>query len=353
MRTALYERHKVLGAKFVEFSGWEMPVQYQGIIPEHIAVRTNAGLFDVSHMGRVKIVGPDAERFLDSLSTNTIAGKTDLSATYTVWPSEQGGCVDDVIVYKQSFGNYFVIVNAGNRTSDLTHLKNQSKTYDVEIRDCYADDGILALQGPKARSIISKIFPETTSLKHMHFLPLSDEIIVSATGYTGEDGFEIYASNKVIVEIWDRLLKEGQSYGLVPVGLGARDTLRLEMGYALYGHEISDTIAANESVSAWTIKWDKHDFIGKKALETIEKSPEKRSEYGIILTDPGIARAGYDVLINGHPIGVVTSGTHSPSLNKAIALILVKNKLNLEDVIEVQIRQQRCKAKVVKLPFKQ
>lgn len=355
MKTALNDRHRALGAKLVDFCGWEMPVQYQGIIAEHNSVRKNAGLFDVSHMGRVKISGPDAERFLDYLSTNTIAGKTDFSATYTVWAMASGGCVDDVIVYRQSKNDFFVVVNAGNRKNDLDHLRREAKAFNVHVQDLYDSEGILSIQGPNSRKIVTKTFAEADSLKHMHFCFVryeGQDIILSATGYTGEIGFEIYAPHHAIVSLWDRWLQEGKELGLVPVGLGARDTLRLEMGYALYGHELSETISATESVSSWTVKWNKADFLGKSHLEKLESNPEKRSEYGIELIEPGIARQGYEVFKTGERIGIVTSGTQSPTLNKAIAIILVRGKLMIDDIVEVQIRQQRCKGKVTKLPFK-
>lgn len=354
MRTALYEHHRALGAKIVDFCGWEMPVQYQGIISEHLAVRQQVGLFDVSHMGRILVQGPDAERFLDFISTNTIAGKTDGSATYTVWSYVEGGCVDDTIVYRQNSDNFFVIVNAGNRQKDLEYLKQQSAGFNVNIQERYDEEGILAVQGPHAIALITQIFPDVECLKNMHFSVMQyngQEVIVSKTGYTGSGGVEIYASNQVIIELWSLLLHLGQQYGIKPIGLGARDTLRLEMGYALYGHEISDKISANESVSAWTIKWNKQNFVGKEAMLQLEKNAAKRSEYGIILLEPGIARADYEVWKNGSKIGIVTSGTQSPVLQKAIAIILVEGTLQLGEFVEVQIRQHYCKAEVVKLPF--
>lgn len=353
--TALYHRHCALGAKMVEFSGWKMPVYYQGIIPEHHAVRTHVGLFDVSHMGRILVEGPDAEPFLDFISTNTIAGKPDASATYTVWSMASGGTVDDVIVYKRDTTHFFVIANAGNRDKDLAHLLQESKSFDVKISTKYSEEGILALQGPSAMQLMSQLFPEAKALPHMRFSFMNFEgqqVIVSNTGYTGEQGVEIYASNASIVRLWDRLMQEGASYGIVPVGLGARDTLRLEMGYALYGHELSEEIAANESVSAWTVKWKKEKFLGKEALECIEHSPTKRMEYGVVLVEPGIARAGYAVLQNGERIGLVTSGTLSPTLNQAIAIILTPQKLHEGDLVGVQIRDRVCQGKVVKLPFR-
>lgn len=350
MKTLLYDRHRALGAKIVDFCGWEMPIQYQGIIPEHHAVRQNVGMFDVSHMGRILVSGKDAEKFLDYLSTNTITGKKNLTATYTVWCLESGGCVDDVIIYKQDSEHFFVIVNAGNREKDLKHLKLFAQSFDLQIQDRYAEEGILAVQGPLAAPIIEKIFEEAKTLKPMHFVSTTycgESLVLSATGYTGAGGFELYASNTLIVQLWDRLLLEGVS----PIGLGARDTLRLEMGYALYGHELSEEIAANESVSAWTIKWNKPDFMGKAALSSLEQSPAKRFEYGIILLEPGIARVDYEVFYQEKRIGKVLSGTLSPTLNKAIAIVLVHEKLQIGTIVEVQIRQHRVKAQVVKLPF--
>jgi aminomethyltransferase len=350
LKTALYDRHCALGAKMVDFSGWKMPVQYQGIIAEHHAVRNNVGIFDVSHMGRIIVQGEEAEKFLDYISTNIISGKSDYSATYTVWSNASGGCIDDVIVYKINPTNFFVIANAGNRQKDVEHLQKESKRFKVTIKDCFATEGILAIQGPKAISLMSKVFPEAKDLPAMHFCEVIFEgkkMILSHTGYTGAGGVEIYAPTPLIILLWDRIIDEGA----VPIGLGARDTLRLEMGYALYGHEISEDIAANESVSCWTVKWKKNDFLGKATLESIENSLDKRTEYGVILQEPGIARAGYEVFLNGEKIGHVTSGSHSPTLNHSIAIILSSVKLQEGDEVEIQIRQNFCKAKVVKLPF--
>lgn len=338
----------------VDFCGWEMPLQYKGIIQEHHAVRNKVGIFDVSHMGRLLLEGNDAERFLDYVSTNHIAGRENLSATYTVLCNASGGSVDDVIVYKRDSNHFFVIVNACNRQKDRDHLLNESSRFDVKITDRYQEDGILALQGPQAIPLIAELIPAATQLKKMRFMPImmeGQEVILSRTGYTGSEGVEIYGSNGMIVELWAQLISRGQAYGIEPVGLGARDTLRLEMGYALYGHELSDTIAPTESVSAWTVKDDKSDFLGKQAFEDLEKSPDKRTAHGIVLLDKGIAREGYDVIKDGMTIGKVTSGTLSPTLNKAIALILVRGSLNVGNVVEVMIRNNPVKAQVINLPF--
>jgi aminomethyltransferase len=354
-RTPLYDSHLLLGAKMVEFAGWEMPVHYKGIIQEHKAVRERVGIFDVSHMGRVVIEGKEAESFLDYLSTNQIRGKEKGSATYTIWCNEWGGSIDDLILYKQHENHLFVVVNASNRQKDLEHLLKESGNFDVKIEPKYESEGILAIQGPRARYVVSQIFEEANVLKTMHFLPISyhgQELILSATGYTGAGGFEIYAPIKVIREIWSTFLLIGKSEEIEAVGLGARDTLRLEMGYALYGHELTEQIAPTESVSRWAVKWDK-DFLGKRALEELEESSKRRFEYGVILKDRGIAREGYQVYRQEELIGRVTSGTMAPSLNQAIAIILVDRKLKEGDNVAIQIRTNRCRAEVVKLPFYQ
>jgi len=354
MKTALYERHCALGAKIVEFAGWNMPLQYKGVIPEHLAVRKALGIFDVSHMGRIEVSGHEAEQFLDYLSTNIIAGKPSFSATYTVWPNGVGGCVDDLIVYKQDPHHFFVVVNASNRQKDLDHLMKYTTAFDVHIQDKFSTEGILAIQGPKALQVAEHIFPEASQIKPMQFLFADykgSSIILSGTGYTGAGGCEIYAPNAVIVELWDRFLYEGQNEGIEPAGLGARDTLRLEMGYALYGHELNESISPNETVSNWTVRWKKKDFLGKSLMQQLEASEKKRSEHGIILLDKGIAREGYEVYQNGRLLGKVTSGTYSPTLSKSIAIILTEGNLKNGDHVEVQIRQNRVEAEVVPLPF--
>jgi aminomethyltransferase len=353
MHTALLEAHQALGGKIVNFCGWQMPVQYQGVILEHQTVRQHVGIFDVSHMGRILVEGLEAEALLDFLSTNQISDKKDGTATYTVWCNEQGMAVDDLIVYRESKTKFFLIVNAGNREKDLAHLLHYSQGRDVTINERYQEDGILAVQGPQALNLMAVLFPGVRHLKHMHFASFTyknQAIVISKTGYTGEDGVEIYAPKALSVDLWHALLEKGKPFGIAPIGLGARDTLRLEMGYALYGHELSDTIMPIESVSAWTVKWGKSNFLGKSALELMRDKPH-RHEYGIVLSDKGVAREGYRVLQEGKQIGMVTSGTHSPTLNQAIAIVLVEKKLEEGDSVEVQIREHLCAARVVNLPF--
>lgn len=353
MRTVLYDKHIALGAKMVDFTGWEMPLSYKGIISENHAVRNRAGIFDISHMGRIQVIGNDAELFMDYLSTNAIKGKKEGSATYTVWCRDNGMCVDDVLVYKKTSQQFFVVANASNREKDFAHLIEQAASFDVHIEDRF-NDAIIAVQGPKAENIANRIFPGASEIKPMHFKSMvfqGEEIILSRTGYTGSGGYEILGSPNSISCLWDVFLLEGRDEGIEPAGLGARDTLRLEMGYALYGHELSEGIAANESVAAWTIKWEKEDFLGKDALQKLESSSQKRSESGLILLEKGVAREGYPVFKEDQVIGKITSGTFSPTLNQSIAIAIHQNLLSPGDQIEIGIREHRVKAQIVKLPF--
>lgn len=350
MKTVLYDRHIALGAKMVDFSGWSMPVFYKGVVPEHHAVRKHAGIFDISHMGRIKVFGPAAEEFLDFLSTNTIKGKAPGSATYTVWANDKGGSVDDVIVYKEDATHFFVVVNAGNRQVDLDHLHHYGTNFEVSIEDCFDSEGMLAIQGPEALEIGQRILPQLNGLAPMHFIKSfyhHHEIFLSGTGYTGAGGFEVYAPKDVIVDLWDRFL----NLGAVPVGLGARDTLRMEMGYALYGHELTPAIAPNESVAAWTVHLTKKSFVGEAQIRSLEKAEYKRAAQGIILLDKGVLREGYDVYDHGNKIGVLTSGTFSPTLNTGIGIALMDKKLKTGTEVNVLIRERPIKAKIVKLPF--
>lgn len=354
-RTPLYDIHKSLGAKIVDFSGWEMPLQYQGIIAEHQAVRNAAGLFDVSHMGVIDIEGLGAVDLLQSLSTNDLSNKADGTATYTVWCNDKGGVIDDLIVYKKSANHFFVVANASNRYNDLEHLLKYSRGKDVTVTERFDSGGILALQGPASTAILQTIFPEAAKLAPMHLLSSTyheKPVDIARSGYTGETGYEIFAPNEVLVPLWKEIMLAGASHGIQPTGLGARDTLRLEMGYALYGHELDAHINPAESVSAWTIK-SSHPFLGSDSIKAIEHSPKKRYQYGVTMVDPRIARQGYEVYLGDKKIGVVTSGTFSPTLQHAIAIVLVDTKLHPDDIVTIEIRNTRCRAKVGKLPFLQ
>lgn len=351
--TPLYSRHCALGAKMTSFSGWHMPLAYRGTLHEHQVVRERVGLFDLSHMGRIALDGPDCLKLLEYLSTNRIAGKKDGSATYTVWCEEDGASVDDVIVYIRNGESAFIIANAANREKDLAHIMRHRIGFDVAVTPCWEYEGILALQGPQALRAAAPLFPEAEQLMPMHFLETTFEdstLIISKTGYTRAGGVEFFGGSAAIVALWDRLLQLGAPYGIEPIGLGARDTLRLEAGFALYGHELSETIAATESVAAWTVHWDK-EFLGKAALLELENDPYKRHAVAFVIEGKGIARDGSKLLCGHSVCGTITSGGFSPTLQKPIALALVANDFDPKQLIEVEVRGVRSRARPVELPF--
>lgn len=349
-RTILHPQHVAFGAKMVPFGGWEMPLYYHSAVEEHMTVRQAAGVFDVSHMGRISVDGPKAEAFLDYMCTNIIAGKADGSTIYTVLCNEQGTCIDDVIVLRHSSQSFSVISNASNRDKVYFHLLNYAKLWGVEVKDSYQNEFILALQGPKSMDIATQLFPETAALKP-HQCATIGENIVSTTGYTGELGCEIIGPLPHCIDQWNKILELGKSFGMKPVGLGSRDSLRLEMGYALYGHELSELIAPIESVSYWTVKMKKHEFLGKNALTTLENSPNRRYQCGVLLQEGGVPREGCHVYREGKMIGILTSGGFSPVLKKGIAIAMVHEKLEAEAPVEIMIRERAVKAKVAALPF--
>lgn len=354
MRTALYDRHIALGAKICEFAGWEMPLFYSGVVAEHFAVRCEVGLFDVSHMGYLEIKGHDAESFLDYISTNTISGRPDFSVVYTVFSSSTGGCIDDAAVFRRDDTHFFVVVNASNREIDLEHFLRTAKGYRVTIEPHYETHHILALQGPAARSLLARVLGQELSLKAMQFTICEfagEELIVSRTGYTGSFGYELIGSNETVVQLWDLLMDEGKKEQIRPAGLGARDTLRLEAGFALYGHELTPDIAPTESVSSWTVRWKKEQFLGKEALLRLQASPEKRSQHALALIDKGVPRQGNMIIKNGHSVGQVTSGSFSPCLDRGIAIVMVTDNLAIGEKVDVEVRGHCLQAEVVKLPF--
>lgn len=348
MKTILYQEHVNLNAKIVDFAGWQMPLQYEGILLEHAAVRKNAGIFDVSHMGAIHIKGPESETFLNFLSANFISGKPIRSATYTVLCNEDGGSVEDTLIYKLQNDHFFIVANAANRQKDLEHVKKYARNYNVHVEEHYQNDGILALQGPNSKDILQNLFPQI-DLKPMRLQTATLEnkpLILSRTGYTGEIGYEIFASNDLVPILWNALL----SFGATPCGLGARDTLRLEKGYALYGHELSEEISPLESVAAWIVKMDSHDFLGKAMLQN-QIGAGHRHAYGLKLHDQAIPRNGFPVLKEGKEIGKITSGNFSPTLNCPIALILSAENLKSGDYVDVMIREKSYPAEVTPLPF--
>lgn len=323
-----------------------MPLYYKGIHPEVAVVRNRLGLFDVSHMGRISITGSDVIPFLEHLSTNTVHDKPFGKAFYTIFCNEMGYCMDDLLVYLIHAESAFIIVNAANRKSDLNHLKVQSKKFHVAIEDHF-DEGILAVQGPYCRDM----FRHLVNLEPFQFAAFEAGVYVSRTGYTGEEGYEFYGPQAFIVRFWEHLLQLGKQFGIEPCGLGARDILRLEMGYALYSHETSDKIYPLESVAKWAVDLKAHDFLGKQALIAAKEAHAFRHPIALKGLEKIPAREGYLLYFHGTEIGVVTSGAFSPTLSAPIALGLVQENIPLGTVVDVSIRSDYHPFQVVKLPF--
>jgi aminomethyltransferase len=353
-RTPLYDTHVQAGARMVEFAGWDMPVQYAGLLEEHEAVRTRAGLFDVSHMGEVVFRGPKALESLGRLFTNDLARVADGQAQYGCVCREGGGIVDDVVVYRRSSTDLLVCVNAGNRAKDYEWLRDHAGGADVANE---SDDWAqIALQGPRAQAILQPLTRlDLAGLKSFRFADgdvAGVPCTVARTGYTGEDGFELFCRPDRAVGLWDALVHAGAPQGLAPAGLGARDTLRLEMAYRLYGSDMDDTTTPLEAGLAWVVKFEKGDFLGREAMQRQKASGLPRKLVGFVLTDPGIARHGYDVVRDGAKVGAVTSGTKSPSLKTSIGLAYVPPALAAEgSTFAVDIRGRPAAARVVKTPF--
>lgn len=355
LKTPLYDAHVKAGGKIVPFAGYLLPVQYEtGVIKEHMAVRTQAGLFDVSHMGEVLCEGKDALANLQMLLTNNFDNMVDGQARYSPMCNEEGGTVDDLIVYKKADEKYLIVVNAANKDKDyewmLTHQFGEVTFKDVS--DQYAQ---LALQGPRALDILKKLTAEENIPEKNYYAVFDAEVagipcIVSRTGYTGEDGVELYLESSKAEKMWDVLLKTGKEEGLIPCGLGARDTLRMEAAMPLYGHEMDDETTPLETGLKFAVKMKKEEFIGKKALE--EQGEPKRTRVGLKVTGRGIIREHQDVYLNGEQIGCTTSGTHCPYLGYPIAMALVESgSVELGTVVQVEVRGRQVEAEVVALPF--
>jgi aminomethyltransferase len=357
MRTPLYAAHRRAGAKIVEFAGWEMPVQYSGVIDEHVAVRTRAGLFDVSHMGEIEVRGPGALELCQKITANDIGRLKLQQAQYNLLINENGGIVDDVIFYRVEPSYFLICVNASNSDKDFTWIEKHVGG-EVEIRNASSDYAQLAVQGPLAQQILQPLTSLSVGEIKPFFFASGDvssiRCLVARTGYTGEDGFELYCDSADGEKLWNALLENGRLMGLQPAGLGARDTLRLEKGYPLYGHELDDTTTPLEAALEWVIKWSKGPFVGREVLLKQKEEGVKRKLIGLELLEMGIARSHYPVLKDGNPIGRVTSGTQSPTLGKAIALAyVIAQESTIGNTVEVEIRRRSVRAKVVPLPFYQ
>ena len=348
-RTPLYEEHKALGARLVDFAGWEMPVQYEGIKAEHEAVRTAAGLFDVSHMGEVVIRGPQAEEAVQRLVTRDVSRLSVGQAGYAAVCYESGGTVDDVLVYRTP-DDFLIVVNASNREKDVAHFREHTGDLDAEIADESDDWALLALQGRRAVELL-QLFTETdlSSIKYYRYeVGEVDGVyaVLSRTGYTGEDGFELFVRPDDAPRVW-RLLVEA---GAVPVGLGARDTLRLEAGMCLYGHELDAETTPLEAGIGFAVNLEKEqEFVGQEALRREKEEGLKKRLVGFKVEGRGIARHDYPVAVGGETVGSVTSGTLSPTLGEAVGLALVAP--DVEDEFEVVIRNRPVAARTVPLPF--
>ena len=353
LKTPLYDCHLASGGTIVPFAGYMLPVQYStGIITEHTAVRTAAGLFDVSHMGEVVFSGKDALKNLNYILTNDFTSMVDGQVRYSVMCNEQGGCVDDLIVYRLDEETYWVVVNAANRHKDYEWMKAHAFG-DVTVEDISDSVAQLALQGTLAKEIMLKLVSDS-ELPDKYYYFRKDVLIdgmkciVSQTGYTGEAGYEIYLSNEDAPKMWNLLLETGKDKGLIPCGLGARDTLRLEAAMPLYGHEMDDNISPLEAGLNFGVKMQKEDFVGKKALE--ERGEPKIKRVGLRITGRGIAREHQDVYIGDKRIGQTTSGTHAPFLKYPIAMAYI-NADEAGQQVEIDVRGRRVAAEIVALPF--
>lgn len=358
-QTPLNAVHKALGARMVPFGGWEMPVQYAGVIEEHLAVRERAGLFDVSHMGEIEVRGPQALDLVQLLTTNDASRLVDGQVQYSALCYADGGVVDDVTLYRSGAEHFLFCVNAANVDKDFAWMREVHAGSGLDgatLENRSADYAQLALQGPRAAAILAPLTAVPLGeLGYYHFTRgevAGIPALVSRTGYTGEDGFELYIPAEAAVELWQRLLAAGAAEGLQPIGLGARDTLRLEKGYALYGHELSAQISPLEAGLGWIVKLDKGEFVGAAALRARQAAGVPRRLVGLLMAERGIPREGYPVFAGERQVGTVTSGTMSPSLKNGIALALVETACAVPGgSLEVGIRDRRLRATIVKPPF--
>lgn len=356
-KTPLYEKHVAHGARIVDFAGWWLPVQYAGILEEHRSVREHAGLFDVSHMGEIRIKGRDALALLQKLLTNDLSIFADGGVKYSPMCYPSGGTVDDVLVYRLSADEYWLVVNASNKEKDLAWIKEVAAGFDAIVLDESDETAEIALQGPAAATILSTITTDAVSrLRYYEFLPQSDVnghiALISRTGYTGEDGFEIYCKADAAPQVWDALLAAGKTAGLQPAGLGSRDTLRFEASMPLYGHELSADISPLEAGLSRFVSFDKGDFIGREHLAAQREEGLKRKLVGFEMLERGVARSGYTVSKDGAQIGLVTSGSVAPTVGKNLGMALLNSEFGtLGAEIEVNIREKPVKAKIISRPF--
>jgi aminomethyltransferase len=361
LKTPLHEEHIRFKARMIPFDGFDMPVQYSGIIDEHIAVREKVGIFDVSHMGEIEVKGPDALSFVDYLVTNRISDMKDESIRYSPMCYPHGGQVDDIFIYKVNNHFILLVVNGAPNYSekDEQWIREHSKDFDVEIFNKTSEYGEVAIQGPLAEKMLSPFFKGEINLidlkrfKFCYGTLFGKDVLISRTGYTGEDGFEIYTfCGDDIVEIWQKSFQEGEKYGIKPCGLGARDTTRFEVSYWLYGNDIGENINPLETGQEWTVKFDKDNFIGKDALLKIREAGIKRRLVGLFIPQGGIPRNGMEVWNDNQKIGFITSGSYCPTLKKVYAMALLNLPYTqIGQKVRVLIRDKEIPAEVVNMPF--
>ena len=359
--TPLNAEHRQLGGRMVDFGGWDMPVQYPaGVIEEHMRCRTRAGLFDVSHMGEIWVKGAGAISFVNRLTTNDVTKLVDGQAHYSALTNPNGGVVDDLLVYRFAEDKLLLVVNAGTTDKDWEWISSQKNADDdVELSNVSAEFCQIAIQGPDAISIVQRLTDtDLSAIKYYHFTEGTVdgvESIISRTGYTGEDGFEVYAAPEFAVQLWNKILETGgygTAEGILPCGLAARNTLRLEAGMSLYGHELADDISTLEANLAWITKLDKGDFVGRDAIAAQKEKGLTRKVAGFEMLEPGIARDGFDVYIDGEKVGQVTSGSPAPYLKKNIGLAFLPPEFaKAGQEIKIDVRGKQLRAQVVSTPF--
>lgn len=355
LRTPLHDWHQSHGGRLVEFGGWSMPVQYRSIVEEHQAVRNAVGLFDISHMGRLTFDGPGVLDWLERLTTNQVSRLASGQIQYSLMTNDRGGVIDDILVYNQGFA-HLVVCNASNREKVVRQFQAHQSGAEANFRDRTRDTAMIAIQGPKAREMLQPLFNrplEPVRYYHLTMGRLLDRLdtVISRTGYTGEDGFEVVVAARSAVEVWEALLESGKSHGIIPCGLGARDTLRLEAAMPLYGHELTEEIDPYSAGLGWAVKLDKGDFVGREPL-LLRKDQPPLARIGLILEGKRIARQGATVLAGEREVGLVTSGTFSPTLQASIAMALVRPDVRaIDTALSVDVRGHRESARIVKLPF--
>ncbi|MEJ2185097.1 MAG: glycine cleavage system aminomethyltransferase GcvT [Gemmatimonadota bacterium] len=354
-RTPLYEEHVRLGGKMVPFAGYEMPVQYEGILAEHEAVRERVGLFDVSHMGEVEVRGPQALAFVQHVTTNDASTLVPGQAQYSVICRDNGTAIDDCIVYRFD-DHYMIVINASNRDRDVAWMLQHAGDFDANVEDVSDSIALVAVQGPKAQQVVSRLTDaDLDAIAYYHFgtgTVAGKQAVISRTGYTGEDGFELYLANADGVEVWNALMEAGKAEQIAPAGLGARDALRLEVGYALYGNDLDDDHTPLEAGLGWVVKLDKGDFIGRDALRRQKDEGLRQKLVGFVLKERGFPRHGYEIRHGGEPTGVVTSGLLSPALGQGVGMgYVATDAAGKGTELSVMIRDKAVPAEVRRPPF--